>query len=238
MEDSSALSGLGELVKVLWDGITSGSTEEFYDRFSAAYDHFFSVQKTYAADTAAILMDYLGERNLPAERVLEAGCGTGVYTAELEKLCGSLFGLDFSEGQLSQARTKGLSAALTRGDVTALPYSGESFDIVTSLGMLRHLPGKMMEQYFSEAHRVLRPGGVLFSEPMPSDWHTLSNPPFGRLLKRAYNAFMAWRGLDEHLSEDRAADIEGAMLAAGFLVERVTARKSHAYDVVVGRKPL
>src|SRR3972149_985896 len=103
MEDSSALSGLRELVKVLWDGITSGSTEEFYDRFSSAYDSFFSVQKTYAADTASILADYLGERDLPAERVFEAGCGTGVYTTELERICGSLFGLDFSEGQLSQA---------------------------------------------------------------------------------------------------------------------------------------
>lgn len=224
-----------EFGRILWHGLRAGSTEEFYDTFSPYYERFFGEQGRYADDAAAILWDYVTENGITLDSVLECGCGTGVYSAELQEVCDRLHGIDFSAGQLSEARERNLEVSLTRGNVLSLPYASGSFDLVTSLGMVRHLPGDMLDDYLEEAYRVLRPGGIFMFEPIPLAMHTLSNPNLGRLFCKAYNVFMKWRGLDEHIGGSaRAAD---AMREAGFEVEEFASRQSTSYKVILGRKP-
>lgn len=230
-----------EFGRILRHGLSAKSTEEFYDTFSPYYERFFGGQGRYADDAVAILGDYQRENNISLNSVLETGCGTGIYSEKLEKLCDELHGIDFSEGQLSHAQEKSLGIMLTRGNVLALPYPHGRFDLVTSLGMVRHLPKEMLDDYFKEAYRVLRPGGLFMFEPL---FENLADvlPPHLKVVERAwsmsaplYNAFMKWRGLDEHIgSSTRVPD---ALRKAGFAVEEFTSRQSATYRVILGRKP-
>lgn len=226
-----------EFARILWHGLTAGSTEEFYDTFSPYYERFFGGQKEYARHSREILEANLAGKRLDA--VLECGCGTGVYSAELEELCDKLHGIDFSAGQLSEALERNLEMSLTRGNVLSLPYASGSFDLVTSLGMVRHLPGEMLYGYLGEAYRVLKPKGIFMFEPIPLAMHTLSNPNLGRLFCEAYNIFMKLRGLDEHIG--RSDSLSDALSAAGFSVEQIKVSDSETgaavYDVFIGRKP-
>lgn len=229
-----------ELGRILWHGLSAGSTEEFYDRFSPYYERFFSAQGTYAEQASDILKAYLSKTGRQLDAVLDCGCGTRVYSAELGELCDELHGLDFSAGQLSGARGKGLEMSLTRGDVTKLPYTSGRFDLVASLGMMRHLPGDMLSQYAEEAYRVLRPGGILFTEPVPLNMvKIIRSPAVGKILSKTYNAFMRWRGLDEHIGPRDAT--EKALSAAGFIPGMIEVTDSETgeplYEVFVGRKP-
>lgn len=236
--DSHLESAL-ELGRILWHGLMARSTEEFYDTFSPYYERFFGGQARYADDAVAILEHYVEEDGIALNSVLECGCGTGVYSAELQEVCDRLYGIDFSAGQLSEAQEKGLEMSLARGNVLSLPYASGSFDLVTSLGMVRHLPGEMLHGYLGEAYRVLKPNGIFMLEPIPLAMRTLSNPNLGRLFCKAYNAFMKWRGLDEHIG--RNDSLSDALSAAGFSVEQIKVADPETgaavYDVFIGRKP-
>lgn len=226
-----------EFARILWHGWRATSTKDFYDTYSGYYDEFFGLQETYAKDTGRILEEYLNEHDITFSAALDAGCGTGVYSEVLELLCDELYGIDLSTGQLSQAQEKSLDIMLAQGNVLALPFQEGQFNLVTSLGMVRHLPEDMLGNYLGEAYRVLGSGGICLAEPVPLDLFTISNLPVGKTLKKAYNAFMRWRGLDEHLMLDPVQDIVSAMESAGFEVEQFTSKKTYTYSVILGRKP-
>ncbi|HEX8069182.1 MAG TPA: methyltransferase domain-containing protein [Pyrinomonadaceae bacterium] len=88
-------------------------------------------------------------------RVLDVGCGTG---ANLEMLAryGDAEGVDLSPAALAFCRARGLTQ-VTEGAAEALPYSDETFDLVTALDVVEHLDDDVAG--LSEMRRVLKPGG-------------------------------------------------------------------------------
>jgi len=92
------------------------------------------------------------------ERVLDVGCGNGLYLDELERRghVGNLCGIDLSGGMLAAARSRSAAAVLV-GDAQALPFARESFDRVLAMHMLYHVPDRALA--IAEIARVLRPGG-------------------------------------------------------------------------------
>lgn len=96
------------------------------------------------------------------EDVLDVGCGTG---AVLELLHGEypekrLTGLDLTPRMIEMARAKQLeNVRFIVGDAEALPFESRSFDVVLCSNSFHHYPHP--EKFFSEAARVLRPGGRL-----------------------------------------------------------------------------
>ena len=96
-------------------------------------------------------------------RILEVGCGEGIVLAALAaRLPGSqLDGLELDESALEAARVRCPGATLVRGDACALPFEGQSFDLVVCLEVLEHLPEPGGPP---RATRVAR-GGCLLSVP-------------------------------------------------------------------------
>ncbi len=100
---------------------------------------------------------------LPADpMLLDLGCGAGagpLQALDVERAVG----LDFSGEQLRLAAER-TDAALVTGDMTALPVADESFDAVTALYSIIHLPVDQHGACYAEVERVLEPGGrFLFS---------------------------------------------------------------------------
>jgi len=128
-----------------------------------------------AAKTLSYISDeFCGE-------LLDVPVGTGVFTTrkysgmkEAKITC-----LDYSEDMLVQARKRfeeeGIDNVQTvQGDVGALPFADESFDIVLSMNGFHVFPDK--GKAWSEVHRVLKAGGSLVAcfcikgESRISDW--------------------------------------------------------------------
>ena len=90
--------------------------------------------------------------------VLEVGCGTGAFAARIGAALpdADLVAIDLSERLVDLTASRGVEARLA--DVQDLPFDDESFDVVTAMWMLYHVPD--LHLGLSEIRRVLRPGGT------------------------------------------------------------------------------
>ena len=96
------------------------------------------------------------------ERILDLGCGNGLYLAELARRehRGTVCGADLSLGMLAAAHARS-GAALLVADAQRLPFADDSFDRVLAIHMLYHVPDR--DLCLSEIRRVLRPGGLVLA---------------------------------------------------------------------------
>ena len=116
-----------------------------------------------AEDSAA----YLLGRLRAGMDLLDVGCGPATITADLAEHVapGRVVGLDAAPGALEAARAtlaeRGLSGQveLTTGDVMALPFDDDSFDVVHAHQVLQHLGDPVGA--LTEMRRVARPGGIV-----------------------------------------------------------------------------
>ncbi|MEO8189932.1 MAG: class I SAM-dependent methyltransferase [Acidobacteriota bacterium] len=97
--------------------------------------------------------------------VLDVGCGAGGFLSDLERRrpAARCFGADSSGEALALARS-GLSSRsirLLRASAAELPVAASSADALVLHDVLQHLPPGDDARALSEAHRVLRPGGLL-----------------------------------------------------------------------------
>jgi SAM-dependent methyltransferase len=93
----------------------------------------------------------------PGARVLDAGCGSGLF-AQLAGARGcDVIGLDASEPLLSIARQRNPGVAFHHGDLEALPFPDGHFDIVTGINSFQYAVDQ--RHALAEARRVVRPGG-------------------------------------------------------------------------------
>ena len=100
-------------------------------------------------------------RERAIREVLEAGCGTGHFSLELERRYGwRMFPLDLGREGLQYGRSNGVTR-MTQADIRSLPFRPASFDCVVSMDVIVHLPRGEEHQPVSEFARVLRPGGLL-----------------------------------------------------------------------------
>ena len=144
------------------------SSFEKYDETSRHYD------ATRQAVGSEIILGCLArhEKPLGELRVLDAGCGTGAYSAALVARVGRIEALDLSQGMLAQARAKLADQekagriGFHQGAITELPFEDEDFDAVTINQVIHHLGDAgenfaRLRQVMGEVARVLRPGGML-----------------------------------------------------------------------------
>lgn len=103
----------------------------------------------------------------PGDRILDIGCGPGWFWAATADMLPERLKLtlaDLSPGMVAEAteRCKALPFASVRGeqaDACALPFEDGTFDAVTAMHMLYHLPDPAAG--IAEIFRVLKPGGFL-----------------------------------------------------------------------------
>jgi SAM-dependent methyltransferase len=92
-------------------------------------------------------------------QLLDCGCGTGANLEFMGRF-GRTFGLDLTESGLRAGAALGRTR-LVRATVAATPFSGGTFDVVTSFDVLYSLESSVERAAVAEMHRVLKPGGYL-----------------------------------------------------------------------------
>jgi len=133
-----------------------------FDAYAESYDAWFTTPKGRVVweIEERLLLEFLGPR--PGEEILDAGCGTGLFTAALAMRGVRVTGVDVSLAMLTIARKRcrGFSSVvLTRADIAALPVPAESFDAVVCFTVLEFIYHP--QEALREMWRVVRPGGRL-----------------------------------------------------------------------------
>ena len=96
-------------------------------------------------------------------RLLDVGCGTGVFAARVREALPStqVWGVDLVSGMLTKGnerwRHHATNVQPVQGDSERLPFAEGSFDFVTCANSFHHYPHQ--DRAVAELHRVLRPGG-------------------------------------------------------------------------------
>ena len=151
-------------------------------------------------------------------RILDLGCTVGHNSLPWKKVYpkAELHGIDVAAPCLryahQRAQALGVEAHFWQMDATRLAFPDAHFDLVFSSMFLHEVPRREIARVLAEAHRVLKPGGLMLHMELPPssaipaydsfylDWDgRYNNEPF-------YRAF-------------RAMDIRAAVVKAGFQAE-------------------
>ena len=112
----------------------------------------------------------------PSGRILDVGCGNGNLFNLLSKGKYELYGVDFSENMIFEAkRNCKAKASFSVADAENLPFGDDSFDIIVCNASFHHYIHP--DVVLGEMHRVLKSGGrVLIGDPyMPGVVRPLLN---------------------------------------------------------------
>jgi len=95
-------------------------------------------------------------------RILDAGCGVGIYVKALLDEGFDVVGADFSAAMLKLARQWVPSAKLARMDVLNPSVQEQSFDGIWFKAVLLHIPRQVAPMVLDRLRRLLKPGGILY----------------------------------------------------------------------------
>lgn len=103
----------------------------------------------------------LGEQ---PSRILDLGCGPGLYAQRLTALGHTCTGMDFSPASIAYAREQQPAIHYIPGDVRALEY-GDGYDLAMMIfGELNAFSADEAALIVRKAHAALKPGGRLLLE--------------------------------------------------------------------------
>ena len=106
-------------------------------------------------------------------RVLDCATGTGDLAIRFREAGADVVGIDFTPQMIELARAKAPSIRFEVADVTSLPYSSDSFDIVSIAFGIRNVADP--RKGIAEMARVVRPRGkvIVLEFGRPRGWFSL-----------------------------------------------------------------
>ena len=141
------------------------------------YDEMAGTYEAHAADSPynahydrPAVLELVGE--VAGRRVLDAGCGPGLYSEELIARGADLVALDGSAAMVELARKRlGPRTKVLRVDLAdPLPFADSEFELIVCALVIHHVDDR--EACLREFFRVLGPGGhvVLSTQHPTTDW--------------------------------------------------------------------
>ena len=173
----------------------------------------YSNDLAFIQQSAAATADYEARRQAcldfvapeKGERILEVGCGSGLFVRSLAGAVGKtglVHGVDLSDQQITVA---GKNCAeldqvkLDTGDVLNLPFGDKEFHAVVSIQTLEYVPD--VESAIRELLRVVKPGGrfINFATNWGSVFWNSRQPERMEAMLRAWDAHTPYPNLPAQL---------------------------------------
>jgi len=171
--------------------------------------------------------------------ILDIGCSVGISTLTLHRFYQQqqnhpvrTIGLDLSPYMLAVAKTLDVGGEISQwlhaqGENTQLPSN--SFDLVTSQFVIHELPNTPTIEIFTEAWRLLRPGGYIA---------LVDNNPQSPVIQNLPPVLFTLMKSTEPWSDDYYMfDIEGALQTVGF-EQPITIPSDPRHRTIISRKPV
>lgn len=153
-------------------------------------------------------------------------CGGGANVRRLLGFCKNVTGLDYSEvsvektTKINKKAVKAGDCTVVRGDVSALPFENESFDLVTAFETVYFW--QPIEQALAEVFRVLRAGGTFL----------LCNEADGE-----GRSAEGWAKLIGGMTVYNAAQLKELLQNAGFININVVRESKKGWLCLTAQKP-
>lgn len=158
------------------------ANRDFYDSAATCYE---DLDGRRSPELEAWLRSNLADirKRAPGGHLLDIGSGSGLVTRCAGKLFSHRVAIDLSPEILAASRRHFDGGV--GGDVDHMPFATGSFDVVTCFAVLHHLYS--YERFVAELTRILRPGGIFYSD------HDMESAFFNRfsLPLRLYRALRA-----------------------------------------------
>ena len=167
-------------------------------------------------------LNWIDERSgLSGKRVVDIGCGGGILTESMANANAVVVGIDLADAALSVARLHALEtgANVEYHSIAAEHYAeeqAESFDVVTCLEMLEHVPDPAST--VAACAKLAKPGGKLYFSTLnrnPKSW-------LFAIVGAEYILKLLPKGTHEFNRFIKPSELEAHCIAAGLRVSDMT----------------
>lgn len=145
------------------------------------------------------------------EKLLDVGCGGGVYTVKFAKYC-SVYGIDSSDKLLHECKQNaddaGVNISLVLADAQKMPFKDKIFDKIAMIEILEHIPNT--NKTLKEIFRILKDNGSL----------CISIPTYftEQIFSRIHPGYFKYSGHVKIIKDNEFVD---ELLNAGFSVYKI-----------------
>jgi ubiquinone/menaquinone biosynthesis C-methylase UbiE len=148
--------------------MTGPEKPQLFDDWPEKYERWFTtpIGSLVKRVEWELVLDFL--RPGPGDFILDAGCGTGVFTEDMLSCGARVVGLDLSLSMLRKAGQKARKSQLRilSADILRLPFPESSFDKAVSITALEFIPDG--RRAVKELFRVTRKGGTVVAATLNS----------------------------------------------------------------------
>lgn len=134
---------------------TALRNKEFYDKVAFRYE-----QADGRRSSQGWLKEKLFYLTHQRRSLLDVGAGTGLVSRAASEMFEEVVALDVSQAMLDQIRHPRVRTVCYNG--SAFPFDDNRFDVVVTFATLHHVADHLA--LFKEIRRVLKPGGVYYSD--------------------------------------------------------------------------
>ena len=196
--------------------VRQNKIREHYDTIADKYDSHYDCHRgrNYHSHISGRVMEALPKGG----RLLDIGCGTGLFAAKYRESGGSAVGLDISRRMTLQARRRCPEGEFSVGTADKLPFREETFDAVSSLLAFTYL--KNPDCMLSEAYRVLRPGGAIAICTLGKKLITSGVPALYNIGEKINTRHLVMKNFGEHYYDER--EMRALFSGAGFREIEIT----------------
>ena len=139
--------------------------QDHYERIAAEYDIHYNDAYSRKYMREFVFKPMFDGIELENRNVLEAMCGGGQAARFLMERNATVTGLDISEQQAGYFKLRQPGAEVICGSILDSGIPDASFDIVSVVGGIHHMPPHI-DETIVEIHRILKPDGYFcFMEP-------------------------------------------------------------------------
>jgi ubiquinone/menaquinone biosynthesis C-methylase UbiE len=134
---------------------------EIFDHWAKKYDQWFETPmgRLIKGYESKLIFRMLAPE--PGELILDAGCGTGIFTEDIIETGARVVGLELAFDMLRRAVTKcsGQTFHSVIGDIQRLPFADASFNKAISITAIEFIQDA--RRAVEELFRVTKPGGCI-----------------------------------------------------------------------------
>ncbi|MCG2611242.1 methyltransferase domain-containing protein [Flavobacterium sp. SM15] len=139
------------------DEVLSEAALPAYAHKNPVIDHIFWKRLKLASD-------FISKNCKPGGKVLDFGCGTGVFSYDLASKGFELTSLDLDLKPVELLKTKiqfPASINFIQGDFFHLEFEPNSFDAIVALDVLEHIPLNELPAYLDKFNKLLKQDGYI-----------------------------------------------------------------------------